>query len=287
MSILEILYPPAATKDDLRRLLITQGFAKGDPFIMDWPNSVLWFTWFEAKDYLSTDGVTATVFKTSGEEQSNFKSGAWGLYTQTRVWASSYDRQKQNDVIRTARRVFGGRFINDCSGVNRYTEVEPETKTPVGRRIWAVYSQIAASLAAVTDAMPQEIVAPTASPALVIEMLQQIDTARVLYNALVPFALSALERFFRDAFVVLLTYDEHAQTRIAAEARKIDLVDVLAIRSGQKTLEDVIASWSASKASRRYTRLTRIGSISTLGLCYARENEPGSAFSGLKIASDV
>ena len=71
----------------------------------------------------------------------------------------------------------------------------------------------------------------------------QLDPTRVLYNALVPFALAAVEHFFSQSFKILLKYDENAQMCLLKHQRKLEIGDVVAIRDGFKTLEDVVASW--------------------------------------------
>ena len=44
-----------------------------------------------------------------------------------------------------------------------------------------------------------------------LEPLAQTDPTRVLYNALVPFVLAALEHFFSQAFRILLRYNDKAR----------------------------------------------------------------------------
>jgi len=70
-----------------------------------------------------------------------------------------------------------------------------------------------------------------------------MDPTRVFYNALVPFAVAALERFFSETFKIMLRYDPSAKKRLAKQTRRIELVDVLAIEARTKTIEDVVADW--------------------------------------------
>ncbi len=69
------------------------------------------------------------------------------------------------------------------------------------------------------------------------------DPTRVLYNALVPFAVAALEHFFDSAFRILLRYDKNAKDKLLKMQRKVELADVLAISTKEKSVEDVVADW--------------------------------------------
>jgi hypothetical protein len=73
--------------------------------------------------------------------------------------------------------------------------------------------------------------------------LARYDPVRVLYNALVPFAVAALEHFFGQAFRILLHYDEQAQKHLREQAKKVEIQDVIAISEGRKTIEQVVADW--------------------------------------------
>jgi hypothetical protein len=69
------------------------------------------------------------------------------------------------------------------------------------------------------------------------------DPVRVLYNALVPFAVASLEHFFSHVFKIFLAYDHNAKQRLARQTRKIEMTDLLAVREGSKSIEDIVAEW--------------------------------------------
>ena len=73
--------------------------------------------------------------------------------------------------------------------------------------------------------------------------LSRYDPARVLYNAIAPFAVAALEHFFSQSFRILFRYGESAQLRLARENHRVEMQDVIAISEGQKTVEDIVAGW--------------------------------------------
>ena len=46
-----------------------------------------------------------------------------------------------------------------------------------------------------------------------------------------------------QSFKILLRYDEKARQRVIEQNRKVGIKDVIAIRDGSKTFEDVVANW--------------------------------------------
>jgi hypothetical protein len=77
-----------------------------------------------------------------------------------------------------------------------------------------------------------------------LESLARADPTRVLYNALVPFVLAALEHFFSQAFRIFLRYDDKARQRLLTHnARKVEFSDALALAANTKSIEDVVADW--------------------------------------------
>jgi hypothetical protein len=105
MSI-EIVYHPArATKADLKRHLISLGF-RPTAHLWEWPKGSVHYHWFERRDYLSFDGVEATIFPVGAEDSDIPTPLGWALHTRVRSSGSSFDRDQQNHVIRTARKQF-------------------------------------------------------------------------------------------------------------------------------------------------------------------------------------
>ena len=134
-----VFYPSCADKGVLCEHLRAFDFDQCD-HLWDWPEDSANFSWFEIEDFQSFDGVEATVFPTSDEEKKDYPKTAWALHTRTRVWASSRDLEQQNEVIRAARKQFGGCFINDSYGKNRYIPVPPDLRDSVARGIYLVPS---------------------------------------------------------------------------------------------------------------------------------------------------
>lgn len=211
--------------------------------LWDWPKGSVHLHWFEAKDFLSYDGVEATIYKPSSDHP-DLGACEWALHTRTRSSASPADQAHQDETIRAVRAEFGGEFYNDWRGRNRYTRPCPDKRDAVARGIYLAYEAVTHGLKAV------QFATPNASPAMEklrtskqLAPLAEADPTRVLYNALVPFAVASLEFFFSRSFAILLRYDDKAQAKLAQQSRKVEMSDVLALSRGEKKLEDIVADW--------------------------------------------
>jgi hypothetical protein len=81
------------------------------------------------------------------------------------------------------------------------------------------------------------------APSEVPEFIARVDPARTVYNALVPFAVAALEHFFSNAFKILLRYDKQARLRLTEQNKKVEFADALALVERAKSIEDIVAEW--------------------------------------------
>ena len=119
------------------------------------------------------------------------------LHTRHPCFASPADRKQQNHVVRTARRRFGGAFYNDSTGKNRYTKIEDDGRDAPSRGVYLAYESVREAISAIQYALPE----PTQSLERLIgtdlESLSEIDPRRVVYNALIPFAVAAVEHFLK------------------------------------------------------------------------------------------
>ena len=183
------------------------------------------------------------MYPTSAEEKVEYPRSDWALHTRTRSSASEGDRKQQNEVIRSARRNFGGSFVNDWCGKNRYTPIEPDPRDAVARGIYLSYEYVSSKISAIKYALPEPNATLENFTDTELEPLAAADPARVLYNALVPFAVASLEHFFSNSFKILLKYDRKAQERLLGYGRKVEIADVVAVRDGSKTLEEIAADW--------------------------------------------
>ena len=243
VSVEIVLHPKSATRDQLRRLLVASGF-KRTKHLWDWPKGSLNYYWFDPNDYRSFEGVEATIYPPSDvKDLERLGHCAWALHTRTRGLTSPADQEQQNRIIRAARQQFGGHFYNDWAGKNRYSQVDPDQRDAAARGIYLTYEFVKYNLAALRLVLPEPSATMEKLIGTNLEVLSCHDPTRILYNALVPFAVAALEHFFSQCFKILLRYDPQARDRLRQQTRKIDLPDVLAIEARAKTIEDVVADW--------------------------------------------
>jgi hypothetical protein len=74
-----------------------------------------------------------------------------------------------------------------------------------------------------------------------VEFTQSLDPARVVYNGLVPFAVSMFEYFFSRVFRILIAYDPYALEKRASHNPRVEFSALLQVSERERTVEDVIA----------------------------------------------
>jgi hypothetical protein len=246
MSIEIFFHPARGSRQELKKLLEELGYCPCD-HLWNWPRGTLNYHWFNPKEHRSYDGVEATITRPNEKNFERLGRSSWMLHTRTRVAASPDDQEYQNKTIREAKRRFGGNFYNDWYGVNRYTRIAPDGRDAISRGIYLVYEQVTTNLRAVIISLPEGFIPKkepkTASDKKIVDLMGFVDPVRMLYNALVPFAVASLEHFFNQTFKIFLAYDDNAKEKLARQTRKVEMTDLLAVREGSKSIEDIVAEW--------------------------------------------
>lgn len=236
------LYPKKATKNQLKDYLEGLGFEKCGHF-WDWPNGTLNYSWFDYSDFKSIDGVSADIYPASDDEL-NISGNIWALHVRNVYSASWYDVKMLNDVLRGARKLFGGTIQGDY-GTNRYAPLWEDNSTPISRGISAIYQYIERDLSAVKYALPNpSINHPHQAGEKIddfIEYTKSLDPSRVIYNGLVPFAVSMFEYFFSQIFQVLIAYDDFALDKRKSHKMKVEFSTLLEVGNKDRTIENIIA----------------------------------------------
>ena len=254
MSIEVWQFPRAASKDELVGLLKSLGYKQGENLFFPGPQGTLSFFWFEMRDFMSTTGVDASVFPLDAQGKQAWNTqNDWGLRTRTSISASSFDQEFQNKTVRAVRKAFGGTFYNDHFGHNRYTTVKPTKSSPASRGVTGVLSRVSGDLESLEHVLPDELVKVLATPSGniteendktgILRFTKQLDPTRVLYNALLPFLVAAVEHIFRGTFEVLLKYDAQAQSVLEAQRHKVSFAEAAALARGELTLERIASGW--------------------------------------------
>lgn len=239
MSIEATSHPALATKKQLKDYLESLGYTPCK-HLWNWPKGSLTYHWYNSTDYLSYDGVEATIHPLT-EDPHKLGSCDWVLHTRTRASASPADKAFQNQTIEGARAKFGGNFYNDWGARNRNPKPPIEKRDAASRGLYLSYEVVRDHLSSVKFSIPSETMLDLANSSL--RDMAKMDPSRVLYNALVPFAVASLEGFLADAFKILIKYDAGAQTYMRTQTRKVDFEDAIEISNQRRTLEDVVASW--------------------------------------------
>ena len=225
MSIEIWQYPKAATRNELIAELKSMGFELGENIFWPGPEGTINLFWSDPKDYKSTSGVDASVFPISDEGKLAWNtSNDWAVRTRTSMWASVFDKNHQNNTVRSIRKRHGGSFYNDHHGNNRYIVIEKRTSTPASRGVHGVLERLKQELDSLEQALPEEIfksvitssseVTDANNDSDLFTFVKQSDPSRVVYNALIPFLVAILENFFRETFEILLKYDDKHKRRL-------------------------------------------------------------------------
>lgn len=236
------LYPQKATKNDLKTYIEGLGFQRCGHF-WDWPKGTLNYSWFDSEDFKSVDGVSADIYPVSVEDL-KITGNKWALHVRNRYIASWHDVKMLNDVLRGARKLFGGTIQGDY-GTNRYAPLWEDDSTPISRGVTAIYQHVKIKISAVKFALPDPSIKhrPPVEGKIndFIEFTKSLDPSRVIYNGLVPFAVSMFEYFFSQIFQVLITYDQFALNKRDTHKLKVDFSTLLEVGNKYRTIESVIA----------------------------------------------
>jgi hypothetical protein len=236
------LYPKKATRKELGDYLESLGFTRCDHF-WGWPKGTLNYSWFDHQDFKSIDGVYADIYPVPEEEQ-NITTNEWALHVRNLYSASWYDVAMLNEVLRGARKLFGGTIKGDY-GTNKYAPLWDDKSTPLSRGISGVYQHVKQELSAVKFALPEpSINHPLPTGGKIddfLEFTNSLDPSRVIYNGLVPFAVAMFEYFFSQAFQVLIAYDQLALEKRENHKGKFEFSAILDIHRNKRSIEDLIA----------------------------------------------
>jgi len=236
------LYPQKASKKDLSEYLEGLGFVRCKHF-WDWPKGTLNYSWFDYDDFKSIDGVSADIYPVYDEEKT-ITQNDWALHVRNVYSASWHDVKMLNEVLKGARKNFGGTIKGDY-GTNHYATLWKDESTPISRGISAIFQHVTQEISSVKFSLPDPSIKsrpPTGGKIdNFIEYSNRLDPSRVIYNGLVPFAVSMFEYFFSQAFQILIAYDEYALKKRSTYKLKVEFESVLELHSKTKTIENIIA----------------------------------------------
>lgn len=269
MSLEITLYTKISTKTGLTRLLAENGFQKVRHIVGELNDSKnLHYMWFGFENYEPNVGIEDTVLELSNEERKKHQCSNWILHTRTRAGGTHEDKAKQNEIIRIARKQFGGTFYNDWYGTNRYTNLEDYEKLhPHEKAIFSIKENSFEKLYQIINCLesyqnPMSEYLQSLEPDTLGQLLKTKDPSIVLYNGLIPFLVSVIEYFFGESFVNFITYDSTAREMITDEKIKIGVSEVMKIQNKETSLERIISETynfqsleSINKAFKKYIKI--------------------------------
>lgn len=249
MSLEITLYTKQASKQRLISELKFLGFERCGVFMdaMKSPERVH-LMWFGTEHFESFVGVEATVYVASEEERKNYNCSKWILHTRTRSSGSRKDKEKQNETIRYFRKIFGGSFYNDWYGTNRYTNLEDYPNLCAQERGLLILKEEIESkifyLQYTLNSVPENILKlnlEEIDDKSFRESMQKMEPSLGMYNAMFPYLVALLEYFFKQVFLILIRYSEHAKQKIEDDKMNVSLREVIQVNNGERWVEDLIA----------------------------------------------
>ena len=236
------IYPIKATKGQLKEIIESHGFNRCK-HLWDWPKGTLNYSWFESKDFLSIDGVSADIYPIYDEEK-KYTQNEWAVHVRNLYSASVFDVKKLNSVLRDIRKKYGG-IIKGDYGTNKYAPLWEDESTPMSRGLTFVVNHVNRKIDSLLFAMPESCLKypetnDISDPMTII--MKSMDPMRVVYNAFVTFIISAFEYFFSQIFQILLKYDDNAIGKRNTYNQKIQFEKVIEISKGENTIEALISN---------------------------------------------
>lgn len=239
------LYPKNASKAELKKYIESLGF-KPCRHVWDWPKGTLNYSWFDYNDFRSIDGVSVDIYPVDKSENI-YSDNEWALHVRNLYSASLFDVKMLNNVLKGARKLFGGTISGDY-GINKYAPLWEDNSTPLSRGVSYYYRKIANSLNALKFSLPDEILekqlnqnSKSKREIEVQNIIKKYDPIRILYNGLVPFLISAIEYYFSKVFIILLRYDNNIINKINNHNQKIDFQQLVEMKSNGINLEEIIS----------------------------------------------
>lgn len=247
MSVEITLYSENATKQKLINFLTKEGFIKTNHILGSFNNkNHLHYHWFNNEDFYSLDGVEASIYHYSVISKKINANTEWILNTRTRSIASREDKEKQNEIIKKAKHLFGGHFDNDSYGKNKYINLANYTTyTPLEKGLFLMYSNVQEKLDKVLYSLNYEDIFENNNKDIKDETFKNFILKQnpniIVFNALMPFLVSIIEYILSTVFILMLKYNELAFLKLSDENIKIHIKDVIKISNNENHIAHIIA----------------------------------------------
>ena len=245
------LHPKNASKTELVAFIMSFENMQISSHLLDWPKGTEHFFWFDSKDYRSITGVEISIYPIRDNER-NISGGEWAMHVRNTYSANWHDVDMLNRILRTGRKRFGGNIFGNY-GKNRYAPLWENDSTPMSRGFRWIGSMAHNNIQAVSHALPDEFVISKGDSDF-IRIIASGDPARVIYNGLVPFLISILEFYLKNAFIIGLKYDLSAQDRVKKYLRELGPELTLGGKGSEELIADKISFQDLHNAKKAFKK---------------------------------
>lgn len=181
-------------------VLTLLGYRKGTE-VLDIPNWIGGYFWYERDDYKSWTGVELDVYKQDSQIT---------ITTRSRAGRSYWDLIQQNKTVKIIRDLFGGHFATDA-GKNRYWRPDERPPSPLSSGCyiarWRFQNGLGrAEIYLMNRTLERDIARDSPSGLL---FMDELNPRLLSNNLLLPYIVAIWEDYFRSTFTALLRYSKN------------------------------------------------------------------------------
>jgi hypothetical protein len=229
-------FPKGTKQKDIEEFLCLLGYEVFNKKSED-GCSITEFSHYDEIDYRSITGIYARL----SLDKSTCEISLW---TRTTVWHSKFDSDFHNHTIKQLKLRFGGNFHSDY-GKNRYFKFSGVAREKAEAGVYKAYSRFINNLKRVHLFVQFSDIKNNDKHPIhdgeLFSFINELNPKITSTNIIVPYLVSAIEDFFRSAFISLLIYSDKKEKIIGnAKIRGTELID---IDKGILTVSEAIAKW--------------------------------------------
>lgn len=195
--------------------------------LLDFEGSGDDFYFFKEDDYKYLYGVLLNISKTDDSLM---------IHTRTPIYCSYHDLHYQNYVIKQLRQRFGGYFISD-NGKNRYFSDKQEMTSAAERGCYAAYFRLSNLFSYIYRLLYD--FSEDKNQAEMVKYFGAPSNGALLSNISTTYISSVIENYFRQLYVVLLTYSDKRESIITS--CRMNSHDLFEVANKSISIEEAVA----------------------------------------------
>ncbi|HYD54906.1 MAG TPA: hypothetical protein VEA99_19885 [Gemmatimonadaceae bacterium] len=231
----ENVLPSGVRQEDVAEVLGLLGYVRrisprSRPLSLWWqPRATCIYDWFEERDYRSYTGVACAIVPLRSRLAAR---------TRTSMARSHWDLVHQNRTARLLRKYLGGYFTSDI-GKNRCWREDTKPPHPAEAGCHLAFERFGSNLFLVRSYLDRRAFRSDLGP-YGVPLAKIFSAPHVLANnLLLPFLVSAVEDYFRSAYVALLRYSPRRDAIL--RGARISGDPLVGMAEGGRTVESTIA----------------------------------------------